>query len=384
MNLPAGSPQSLFVMTVCQVGAEPTLKKEVSLLDPKLKFAFSRPGFVTFKSTHESPLGPEFKLASVFARAYGLSLGKFESKEKDETELIAQIFVKAREIKLAAKLEKMRLHFWERDLHVPGEEPLGYVPGEKARKILARLRSAPEFSELFFPDEMAKVGDFVFDVTIVEDHQWWFGAHLHSGGHSPYSGGRPDILLPTESPSRAYLKLEEAILNFQAPVRRGDIAVEIGSAPGGASYALLQRGVSVVGIDPAEMSETVLKFKSASGARFEHIKEPVNRVPREILPAKVEWLLLDMNVEPRITVFAVDRLATRMIDSLMGIFLTIKLNRWEIADEIPGMLEHVKVMGMVRVRVAQLSHHRQELLIYGLTRRGVQRFNEDNQSKGKP
>jgi hypothetical protein len=80
-----------------------------------------------------------------------------------------------------------------------------------------------------------------------------------------------------------------------------------------------------------------------------------------------------MNVEPRISLYAVDRLGSRMKDSLLGVILTVKLNQWKFADEIPHMIEHIKAMGMSRVRVAQLSFNRQEIVIYGLTRKGAAR-----------
>jgi hypothetical protein len=103
---------------------------------------------------------------------------------------------------------------------------------------------------------------------------------------------------------------------------------------------------------------------------FTHIQKSVNQVPREDLPESVQWLLLDMNVEPNVSLYAVDRLASRMKDSLHGLLLTVKLNQWKFADEIPYFLEHVKAMGMVRAKAIQLAYHRQEILIYGLTRRG--------------
>src|SRR4051812_26095588 len=102
---------SAHLYTVCQVGAEKALKAEVARLHPGLRFAYSRPGFVTFKS--EAELSPDFALGSVFARAYGISKGKL-------TRGIAEF----------AELARGKcVHVIERDQHVPGEEPLGYEHG---------------------------------------------------------------------------------------------------------------------------------------------------------------------------------------------------------------------------------------------------------------
>ena len=160
-----------------------------------------------------------------------------------------------------------------------------------------------------------------------------------------------------------------------APVRKGDQAVEIGSAPGGASYALLQRGVNVVGIDPGEMDPRVLNYsKSAIGsAHFDHIARSVVTVTREELPESVEWLLVDMNVGPDTALGSVYRLGTRMEDSLVGVILTLKLNEWDFAKHIPNWLDRIKRIKLSRVRATQLSHNRREICVVGLTHKGLTR-----------
>jgi 23S rRNA (cytidine2498-2'-O)-methyltransferase len=363
---------SPFLFTCCQTGAEAALKKEFAREHPELRFAYSRPGFVTFKRADGAAVDPGFELRSVFARVYGVSCGKTAGDP-------APILEFARSLLKDGK--PLLLQLWERDQHFPGDEPLGFVAGEwarNARKTLLEaaggqgglkldIQSAPQDDEL------------VLDVICVEAGEWWYGYHRHSPAHSPWPGGRPPISMPPESPSRAYIKLEEAIRWSRAPLKTDDIAVEIGSAPGGASFALLERGLRVIGIDPGEMDPRIL-----ASPNFKQIRRPVAQVPREELPESVEWLLLDMNVEPRISLFAVDRLAHRLSDTLLGVFLTVKLNQWRIADQIPSMLEHVQVMGMVRTRATQLPSNRQEIMIHGLTRKGLARLEATRRLPLKP
>lgn len=352
--------KSNFLFTVCQVGAESTLKEEVSKNYPDLRFAFSRPGYVTFKSIQPQGLTPQFHFQSVFARAFGFSLGQVKGESRDP------LYEAIEKIRPLSKSGKLRLHLWERDFYAPGEEPLHYVRGSLSLPLEREIRS--RMPEVWEESTLAQPGDLVFDVVVLESDHFGFGYHWHSALHSPFPGGYFQKELPQQAPSRAYLKLEEVLHWSQAPMRRGDLAVEIGSAPGGASYALLQRGVSVVGIDPAVMDPQVLQ-----NPKFQHIQRPVATVLREELPDSIHWLLLDMNVEPRISLFAVDRLASRMKETLLGVFLTVKLNQWKFAREIPEMVAHVKAMGMMKVRVGQLSHHRQEIAIFGLTRKGQMR-----------
>lgn len=354
---------SPFLFTCCQIGAEAALKKELAREHPDLRFAYSRPGFVTFKRADGASVDPDFELRSVFARVHGISCGKSAGDPMPILE-----FAKA----LPTEGKPLKLHLWERDQHFPGDEPLGFVAGEWTRNASrALLEAATQDGFIKFDAASApRVGEIVLDVICVEAGEWWYGYHRHSAPHSPWAGGRPPISMPPDAPSRAYVKLEEAIHWSQAPLKSGDIAVEIGSAPGGASFALIERGLRVIGIDPGEMDARVL-----ASPDFKQIRRPVAQVPREELPEIVNWLLLDMNVEPRVSLFAVDRLAHRLSDTLLGVFLTVKLNQWKIADQIPSMLEHVQVMGMARVRATQLPSNRQEILIYGLTRMGMARTN---------
>jgi 23S rRNA (cytidine2498-2'-O)-methyltransferase len=345
---------SIFVS--CQIGAEPALKKELAREHPELKFAYSRPGFVTFKVA-EKLLAPNFELRSVFARAYGLSLAKFGPKEGTPQE-------KGRRILELAQQESdptLNIHVWERDRFAPGEEPPGFIPGEWAESAIkmipvARINQRPDS------------GKKVLDVILVEEAEWWLGLHQHTPGRSPSPGGNPKIELPSQAPSRAYIKLEESLLWSGVRLQKGDQAVEVGSAPGGASYALLQRGLSVIGIDPGNMAPQVLESK-----KFRHIASPVATVWKTELPQSVQWILLDMNVAHGVSLFAVDRLVGWFGDSLLGVLLTVKLNNWKMADQIPKMIEHVRSMGMSRVRATQLASNRQEIFIFGLTRKGLRR-----------
>jgi 23S rRNA (cytidine2498-2'-O)-methyltransferase len=367
--------ESVFLFTVCQVGAEKALKEEVARDYPDLRFAFSRPGFVTFKSLTK-PLGDDFELRSVFARAYGLSLGRKITDTTDEGRAAA-ILKEAREL-VQVIGGKLRLHIFERDFHAPGEEPQDYQPGLWAGALERAVRQAPDAQELFYPESEAQAGDAVLDLIGVEENEWWVGFHRQTPAHSPVPGGRWKIILPPEAPSRAYLKLEEALRWSGAPIRSGDGAVEIGSAPGGASYALLQRGVDVIGIDPGAMDPVVLNYKGP--ARFYHDARSVTVIRREELPENVQWLLVDMNTGPDTAIYPVERFAIRMQDSLLGVVMTLKLNEWSFAQHIPNWLERIRKMGLARVRATQLPHNRREICVVGLTRMGVARLKNPKSS----
>ena len=68
---------SSFLFTTCQAGAEKLLKAEVGRTHPDLRFAFSRPGLVTFKNASAAGVvSPSVSLRSSFARVHGASVGQ--------------------------------------------------------------------------------------------------------------------------------------------------------------------------------------------------------------------------------------------------------------------------------------------------------------------
>ncbi|MDR3608357.1 MAG: hypothetical protein P4M08_13385 [Oligoflexia bacterium] len=354
-----------FLFVACQSGAEKALKAELAREHSGLKFAFSRPGFVTFKGDEES-FG-RFELDSVFARAYGESLVTL--KQAASGAGAQGVLEAARGLKERVKLSApLRLHVFERDQHPPGEEPQGFRPGVLADQALRMIR-AEDREGLFAAESQATVpGELVLDVIVVDENEWWVGWHEHSSRHHGSPGGNPRIALPKEAPSRAYLKLEEALLWSRAPIKKGDRAVEIGSAPGGACFALLERGLEVFGIDPGEMDPVVLR-----NPRYRHLSKSVMFVEEDELPSKVDWLLTDMNAEPSVALYAVERIAG-MCPGLSGVLLTIKLNEWSLAEHIPEYLDRLrKNLGLSRIRATQLAHNRREICVYGLTRKGMAR-----------
>jgi 23S rRNA (cytidine2498-2'-O)-methyltransferase len=164
--------------------------------------------------------------------------------------------------------------------------------------------------------------------------------------------------MPAEAPSRAWLKLEEGLAFSRLPLSAGDVAVEIGSAPGGASWALLSRGLQVVGVDPGAMDARVL-----SSPRFTHLQMTLGELRREQLPYRVDWLLLDVNLAPQVALHQLRRIVSTLRPTLRGALLTLKLNDWSMAEQVPRFLSQVQAMGFDEVRATQLPSNRQEICV---------------------
>src|SRR6187402_1566071 len=88
-----------FAFATCAPGLEPAVKRELARTRPELRFAYSRPGLLTFKSTRAVPA--EDPPGSVFARVWGRSIGAAEDP--------------ARAAALLAELGATRVHAFARE-----------------------------------------------------------------------------------------------------------------------------------------------------------------------------------------------------------------------------------------------------------------------------
>jgi 23S rRNA (cytidine2498-2'-O)-methyltransferase len=349
--------ETQFLFVTCQVGTERILKEELALRFAYLRPAFARPGFLTLKDSREgAKVLADFELGSVFARAYGACLGEVVTSE-----IAADDRVKVMAERILTLTPKPVVQLWLRDVSAPGEE--GDALEQRARES-ARLGSA--LSELGLTvSDTPVVGQQVYDIIVVEDDSWWLGVHEHSIDHPP-SPTTPQH--PPDAPSRAYLKVEEAIRWFDLPLRGGDTAIELGSAPGGVVYALLSRGLKVTGVDPGEMAPVV-----KANRRFTHLAMSAFDVRDNDLPRRADWLLLDMNTEPELGLRAIDHLFRLGRTPTYGVILTLKLNQPSFSARIPELVNRVRTKGFTKVYAKQLTSNRREITVVGVTERGQRR-----------
>lgn len=341
---------TIYLWVTHQTALTSWLKAELSRRAPDLRFAFSRPGLSTFK-TSMTKIRPDFSLPSSFARAFGISLGPVRT--------IEDILEKTR----ALVDRKVRLHVFERDIHTPIDDQDPLVRGTRARGIAAELRAlAPE---LFFEEDSAEIGDAVIDLIVphatLPDEPWLLGYHQHTRDHGPCPGGVDRNVIPDSAPSRAWCKIDEAIRWGDLDPKPGETAVEIGSSPGGATYALLQRGITVYGIDPAEMDSAVLEFAGPHGNSCVHLQKSAGDVEKGDVPSHFEWLLMDVNLAPMVALKYAERFVQLSHGKLRGAVLTLKINDEGVFNALDRLQDRVRKMGAKEVRFTQLPSHRSEI-----------------------
>jgi 23S rRNA (cytidine2498-2'-O)-methyltransferase len=123
----------------------------------------------------------------------------------------------------------------------------------------------------------------------------WVGVSQTPTG-SRWPMGIPRLAMPRDAPSRSTLKLAEALLTLldhderEHALAPGMRAVDLGAAPGGWTWQLVQRGLSVVAVDNGPLSTTL-----ARDPLVEHLRvDGLAYRPRR----PVDWMVCDMVLQP--------------------------------------------------------------------------------------
>lgn len=346
-----------YVFVICQHGVESTLKSRWIKPDQPFRLAFSRPGLVTLKISEIAASGLRHNPinspppADWMIRLAGTAIGQVRQREPQAAraeELVEQA------LELAGTLWT-EVHVFARDAELPGIK--GFEPGptplcdEIGQLFKQRLASAGQTARI---NVEANVGDQVLDIVLVEPTHWLVGHHTVRQRHEQWPGGAYPVHPPAEMISRAYLKMAEALAWSGLPIQADDWFVEIGSAPGGACQRLLDLGLNVTGIDPAEMDPVLLAHP-----RFEHWRNKSSAVRRKNY-AKFRWLAADANVAPNYTLDAVEDIVTYPTSRMEGLLLTLKLSSYELCDHFQSYVARVRGWGFPRVEIRQLASNRRE------------------------
>jgi 23S rRNA (cytidine2498-2'-O)-methyltransferase len=120
-----------------------------------------------------------------------------------------------------------------------------------------------------------------------------------AGNRARHSSGILRLKFPADAPSRSTLKLEEAWKVFLPRGREleflggGRQAVDLGAAPGGWTWQLVNQGMKVIAVDNGPMDDRLM----ASGM-VEHVRDDgYSWLPRRA----VDWMVCDIVDKPRRT-----------------------------------------------------------------------------------
>lgn len=110
---------------------------------------------------------------------------------------------------------------------------------------------------------------------------------------SPFPGGIPRMLEDKEGPpSRAYLKLQEALLRARTFPRPGERCIDAGASPGGWTWVAAGLGAEVVAIDRADLDPRVAAMPGVQALRH----DAFTLKPQEL--GKADWVFSDVICYP--------------------------------------------------------------------------------------
>jgi 23S rRNA (cytidine2498-2'-O)-methyltransferase len=308
---------SFFVLALCHPGAEKALKTEAAAAG--LRPAFQAKGLVTFKSDRH--LDPAYTFKSGLAR-----------------------FQAAQCVKRA-----------------PGEPAPQDAPGNCVHVVDVTKPEAPITS-----GRAPALAELVRTVITGPGGASFVTTHRHDSSRSVYPANHVPLTQPPASPSRAWLKLEEAIARFQLDLKKGERALEIGSAPGGATLALLDRGLSVVGVDPNAMDQRILGMRN-----FQHVPMASTQLEPAEIPGPFHWLVVEVNVPPGTMLRGAMPFAAHHAATLRGAVFTLKLGTFEMVNELDSWRARIGLrLPGAEVLAGSRYADQQELCVVAVRRTG--------------
>ncbi len=220
---------------------------------------------------------------------------------------------------------------------------------------IAAIRSEEGLTDPETPWKASELGAWLGQVVLIGPGVGVVGRVRAREAMSLSAGGRARMKRTSEAPSRAAMKLDEALDWVGVSPGKGEICVDLGSAPGGWTRRLAELGARVWSVDPAKLAPDVLKM-----SRVRHFQESAFEfTPEE--PA--DWLFCDMAWRPLEVAQLLGKWARRR--SAQQLVANIKL---PMKDKLPTLLRVKHALeegGWKDLRMRQLYHDRDEITVTG-------------------
>lgn len=301
--------EKMFIFTLVNLGSEKCLKEEILIKYPDLKFAYSKSGFLTFKNINENS-NNKFNL--IFARRYGKTISKYNKLDMERY--------------IEENKNQYKLQIYTNELEI--------------------LKS-----------ETANIGDTILNVIKISENEYWLGTNKVDRFDWNMGGASPKLTLPDLSPSRAYLKIAEAVIwsNFDIKNR---VVLEFGSAPGGAVYYLLENNCTVYGVDMGKMDNICL-----SNPKYTHISSPMQNITKDDLPENIDTLLCDVNLSPLDVIPHLLKII-KINPSIDSVFYTLKIGNKISIKNILEYIDKLKNTKFKTIKATQLPSNKSEILVF--------------------
>lgn len=201
--------------------------------------------------------------------------------------------------------------------------------------------------------QLRREGGLIAQVCVCDEATAAVGGISSQQALSLWPGGRARMRLGGSFPSRAARKLAEAFAWLGMAPGSGELCVDLGAAPGGWSWLVLEKRARVIAVDPARMDPKLMR-----NPRLRHVQgNAFDYQPEE----PVDWLFCDMAYRPLEVAQMLARWARRRDTRLLVANFKLPMKRKvEMIQRIRSLLTD---SGFTSVRTRQLYHDREEITL---------------------
>ncbi len=337
--------QGSYLAIQSNAESEELLKEEIAIRFPELRPSFSAPSFLTYKFGQSLLSEKDLnKFMPVYSLKTGIFYGKVGRKQ------------------LAEKLKQL-----EKELNAPV-----FIDPASTQCTEIDILVKNQGSKL------PKMNDWIAWVYVYEQKECWINVFQFLPPINNF--GNISSNIPKESPSRAYLKMAQTFERLQMKkIQDPQTFLEIGCAPGGVAYFLLQEGHFVLGIDTGDMDQKLLNSPMAD--RLKNIRKPVQEVRKGDIEKSLqrlnvptfEWLANDLNL-PLPMAYNETMRISQYSNDLWGQLITLKTPSIE---SLPQLMTAIKKISQSErdfyyVQAIHLPAHKKECLLVALSKKACQ------------
>ena len=339
-------------------GCERDLVEELFFTDERTQPRLAGPSLVAAVQRPERHGQEPIELA--FARQ-GFRVAAITSANADEAlpPLIAALDAAARVRPHKHAAERSRT--WALDVWVPDADetnPLAHEASELERAIVEKLSAQPAWAARRVTEARAALTEngLYAQMCMMADGRLAVGAGPAREAPSLAPGGRLRVHVSESAPSRAAMKLVEALTWLDRDPEPGDQCVDLGAAPGGWTWVLLERRARVIAVDPGNLAPPLRGKKG-----LEHIRADAFKVELE---EPVDWLFCDMAFRPLEVAGLLAKWARRGWARML--VANLKLPMKKKAEMLFRVRDILSDGGWQHLRVRQLYHDRDEVTVAGV------------------
>jgi 23S rRNA (cytidine2498-2'-O)-methyltransferase len=326
-------------------GCERDLVEEITFSDPRL---MPRPAGPSLVAVNERPRVHGQPVELAFARQ-GFPVAEILAPRPSGAQLAAAV------VRALGAADRRPLP-WALDVWVPDSDTTNPLSAEAARLGAdAAAALLPPAADRRVPDARAALTDngLYAQACVLDDGRVAVGVLPARDAPSLAPGGRLRVHVSDAAPSRAAMKLVEALTWLDRSPEPGDLCVDLGAAPGGWTWVLLERRARVIAVDPGDLAPNLVGKKGLTHARGDAFRF----APEE--PA--DWLFCDMAFRPLEVAALLGKWARLQLARLL--VANIKLPMRKKAEHLFRVRDILENGGWSHIRARQLYHDRDEVTV---------------------